>query len=89
MNMTLGFAAGVMIAASFWSLLAPAIAMSETLYKQSWWPAVVGFLGGGAFLFLIDKLLPHMHLNMERSEAEGISTTWHRSILFGAGNYLA
>ncbi|MCK5008561.1 MAG: ZIP family metal transporter, partial [Spirochaetales bacterium] len=78
----LGFAAGVMVAASFWSLLAPAIEMAE---KESslpaFIPAVVGFLLGGAFLFAVDKILPHLHLGLPKSEAEGISTTWQSSIL--------
>src|SRR5665648_597660 len=62
LNMMLGFAAGVMIAASFWSLLEPAIAMSEARGERGWVPAAVGFLAGGAFLFLIDKILPHLHM---------------------------
>ncbi len=78
----LGFAAGVMVAASFWSLLAPAIEMAE---KESslpaFIPAAVGFLLGGAFLFAVDKILPHLHLGLPKSEAEGISTTWQNSIL--------
>jgi ZIP family zinc transporter len=77
----MGFAAGVMIAASYWSLLAPAIAMAEDQYGQAWVPAVVGFLLGGAFLLGIDKLLPHLHVGFPRSAAEGISTSWHRSVL--------
>jgi ZIP family zinc transporter len=78
----LGFAAGVMIAASFWSLLAPAIEMAENDSSlPAFIPAAVGFLLGGAFLFAIDKILPHLHLGLQRSEAEGISTTWHRSVL--------
>lgn len=77
----LGFAAGVMIAASFWSLLSPAIDMSKEMGILPWVPAAVGFLGGGAFLFLIDKLLPHLHMGLEISEAEGIKTSWQRSIL--------
>jgi ZIP family zinc transporter len=78
----LGFAAGVMIAASFWSLLAPAIEMAENdSTLPAFVPAAVGFLLGGAFLFAIDKILPHLHLGLPRSEAEGISTTWQRSIL--------
>ncbi|HPC05650.1 MAG TPA: ZIP family metal transporter [Anaerolineaceae bacterium] len=81
MNATLGFAAGVMIAASFWSLLAPAISMSESMFSNSWMPAVIGFLAGGAFLFTVDKILPHMHLDMKEGETEGISTTWRRSVL--------
>jgi ZIP family zinc transporter len=77
----LGFAAGVMIAASFWSLLAPAIEMSEEMGYSSWRPAVIGFLAGGAFLLLVDNVMPHLHLGFERSEAEGIKTSWQRSVL--------
>ena len=77
----LGFAAGVMIAASFWSLLAPAIEMSKELGVPSWLPAVVGFLLGGVFLRGIDMVLPHLHLDKPIEEAEGIPTTWHRSVL--------
>lgn len=81
MVLMLGFAAGVMIAASFWSLLAPAIAMMDGSGIPSWLPAVVGFLAGGAFLWIIDKILPHLHLGLPMSEKEGIQTTWQRSIL--------
>jgi len=77
----LGFAAGIMIAASFWSLLAPAIAMTEAAGKTPWIPAVIGFLSGGAFLFAVDKVLPHLHLGFPMEEAEGIKTSWHRSVL--------
>ncbi|MBU1917593.1 ZIP family metal transporter, partial [bacterium] len=78
----LGFAAGVMIAASFWSLLAPAIEMAEAQGGlPSWVPAVIGFLGGGAFLWVVDKILPHLHMGFPTNEAEGIKTSWHRSIL--------
>jgi ZIP family zinc transporter len=77
----LGFAGGVMIAASFWSLLAPAIEMSEGGSLPSWFPAVVGFLLGGVFLRGIDFVLPHLHLGFRRDEAEGVKTTWHRSVL--------
>ena len=81
LNSMLGFAAGVMIAASFWSLLEPAIAMAEENGDTPWVPAVVGFLGGGAFLFLIDKILPHLHMSLKVDQAEGIKTSWQRSIL--------
>ncbi len=81
MDGLLGFAAGVMIAASFWSLLAPAIEMSEGLAVPVWFPAVTGFLGGGAFLWLVDKILPHLHLGMPVTEAEGIPTNLKRSVL--------
>ena len=65
------FAAGVMIAASFWSLLKPAIEMAEESGTISWVPAVVGFLSGGAFLLLIDKILPHLHFGLAVDKAEG------------------
>ena len=81
LNAMLGFAAGVMIAASFWSLLAPAIEMSEGSGVPGWIPAVVGFLLGGAFLWVVDRILPHLHLGLEVEEAEGIKTTWQRSVL--------
>ena len=77
----LGFAAGVMIAASFWSLLAPAIDMAEQSNVPGWMPAVIGFLLGGVFLWGVDKILPHLHLGLPTSEAEGIKTSWQRSIL--------
>ncbi len=77
----LGFAAGVMIAASFWSLLAPAIEMAEAGPIPAWIPAVVGFLAGGIFLRIVDKILPHLHQGLPTSQAEGIKTSWQRSIL--------
>jgi ZIP family zinc transporter len=81
LNSMLGFAAGVMIAASFWSLLKPAIEMAEENGTVAWMPALVGFISGGAFLLLIDKLLPHLHLGLSIDKAEGVKTTWQRSIL--------
>jgi len=78
----LGFAAGVMIAASFWSLLAPAIEMAEdTSQLPAWMPATIGFLLGGVFLWIADRILPHLHLGFPASEAEGLKTSWQRSIL--------
>jgi ZIP family zinc transporter len=79
----LGFAAGVMIAASFWSLLAPAIEMAEEVSRiPAWVPAAAGFLLGGGFLWLVDKLLPHLHNIGQPSEAtDGLASTWRRSIL--------
>ncbi len=77
----LGFAAGVMIAASFWSLLAPAIEMAEEGPLPSWVPATVGFLAGGLFLWGADKILPHLHPGFPMEEAEGIKTSWQRSVL--------
>jgi ZIP family zinc transporter len=81
LDVMLGFAAGVMIAASFWSLLAPAIEMASEGPLPGWLPAVVGFLLGGAFLWGVDKVLPHLHIGYPTEEAEGIKTTWQRSLL--------
>lgn len=81
LNGMLGFASGIMIAASFWSLLAPALEMAEDGPTPSWLVAAIGFLAGGIFLFLVDKLLPHLHLGLDRSKAEGIKTSWQRSVL--------
>ncbi|MEE4262808.1 MAG: ZIP family metal transporter [Desulfobacteraceae bacterium] len=77
----LGFAAGVMIAASYWSLLAPAIEMAEESSLPAWIPATTGFLLGGLFLYMADKIIPHLHLGFPMNEAEGPKTGWHRSIL--------
>ncbi len=81
LNSMLGFAAGVMIAASFWSLLKPAIEMAEQNGSIPWIPALIGFLTGGAFLLLIDKILPHLHMGLAVDKAEGIKTQWQRSVL--------
>ncbi len=77
----MGFAAGVMIAASFWSLLAPAIEMSRNGPVPEWLPAVAGFLAGGAFLAFLDRILPHLHSGLPLEAAEGIPTRWKRSVL--------
>lgn len=77
----LGFAAGVMIAASFWSLLAPAIEMAQGMEIPAWLPAVVGFLLGGVFLRMIDMILPHLHMGLRENQAEGLPTGLRRSIL--------
>lgn len=81
LNGMLGFASGVMIAASFWSLLAPAIDMTAEQGGITWIPAVIGFLAGGAFLWGVDVLLPHLHLGLPLEEAEGLKTSWQRSVL--------
>jgi len=81
LDLMLGFAAGVMIAASFWSLLSPAIDMVENAGGIGWIPAAGGFLLGAGLLRLIDMFLPHLHLGFPKSEAEGISTNWRRSTL--------
>jgi ZIP family zinc transporter len=81
----LGFAGGIMIAASFWSLLKPAIAMAEASYETTgipgWFPAVAGFLAGGVFLRLMDRILPHLHIEYNIKDAEGPKTGLSRSVL--------
>ncbi|KGM36890.1 putative divalent heavy-metal cations transporter [Streptococcus sinensis] len=73
LDIMMGFAAGVMIAASFWSLLAPSIEYAQSSYgKLSWLPAAIGFLVGGFFLRLIDAVVPHLHLSKDISEAESV-----------------
>lgn len=78
----LGFTGGVMVAASFWSLLNPSIEWSERLYpSMPWMPAAIGFLVGALFLYGLDKLLPHLHINYGKDETEGMKTTWHHTTL--------
>jgi ZIP family zinc transporter len=81
LNTMLGFAAGVMIAASYWSLLAPAIEMASQTTTPAWIPAVVGFLLGGVFLKIIDRIMPHLHFGLPIEDAEGIKTRWKRTVL--------
>jgi len=78
----LGFASGVMIAASYFSLIAPSIDLSkETTTLPFWFPVVSGFLLGGFCLYIIDKIMPHLHLNFPEESTEGIKTTWKRTTL--------
>lgn len=76
-----GFAAGVMIAASVWSLIIPSIEMAENQGLITWMPAVVGFLMGAVFLRICDAYMPHLHLGQPKVEAEGVETTWRRTTL--------
>jgi len=77
----LAFTGGVMIAASFWSLLEPAIEMSASGPFPRWVPAAVGFTVGGLFIGIIDRTVPHLHLYFPMKEAEGIHTTWRKTTL--------
>ena len=81
LDAALGFTAGVMIAASFWSLLSPAIALSEEMGMVRWIPPLIGFLAGAFSMRLIDYVLPHVHLFGRMEEAEGVKTTWRRTTL--------
>ena len=78
-RLLLGFASGVMIAASVWSLLIPAIDLAGELGQVAWIPAAGGFLGGMAFLLVLDSLIPHLHL--ESTEPEGVETTLKKTTM--------
>ena len=75
----LGFTGGVMVAASFWSLLSPAIEMSAGEGFVKVMPSAIGFGLGALFIFGLDKILPHIHINFK--ESEGIKTPWRRTTL--------
>ena len=87
LDMSLGFTGGVMIAASFWSLLSPAIAYVEMQNEMgisdspSWLAPAIGFFLGASFLYILDKIIPHLHLFSKREEAEGVETNWRKTIL--------
>jgi ZIP family zinc transporter len=81
LDMMLGFAAGVMLAASYWSLLAPAVELSVDLGVPSWLPPTVGFLIGGITLGITDKILPHLHPGKPAYASEGLRTSWRRATL--------
>ncbi|MCC5922998.1 MAG: ZIP family metal transporter [Crocinitomicaceae bacterium] len=77
----LGFTGGVMLAASFWSLLLPAFSMSAGTGFIKVMPVAIGFICGALFLFILDQLLPHLHVNFKDTEKEGIKTPWQKSTL--------
>lgn len=77
----LGFTGGVMVAASYWSLLAPSIELTEKAGGIPWLPPAIGFASGALFLFGLDKVMPHLHINFKESEKEGVKTDWHRTTL--------
>jgi ZIP family zinc transporter len=77
----LGFAAGVMLAASIWSLLLPSIEIAAHQGRVAWVPAALGLLVGGATLRTVDRFLPHLHIGFPMEEREGLDTTWQRTTL--------
>ena len=87
LDCALGFTGGVMIAASFWSLLSPAIEYVELQNEigpstmPTYLPPAIGFFLGAFFLFILDKIIPHLHLFAKREQAEGITTNWRKTIL--------
>ena len=87
LDISLGFTGGVMIAASFWSLLAPSIEYVE-MQKElgltnmpTWLAPTIGFFLGALFLFALDKIIPHLHLFDKKNQAEGFNTKWQKTIL--------
>jgi ZIP family zinc transporter len=81
LDVMLGFAAGVMLAAIYWSMLAPAIKISVARHLPAWLPTAIGFLAGGVFLRAIDRVIPHLQFDVPIDKAEGIKTHWRRSTL--------
>lgn len=81
LNIMLGFAAGVMVAASFWSLLLPAKEIAQQAGIVEWLPVVIGFTAGGALLMIMDKVLPHLHPNSKDGSPEGLPSHLKKSIL--------
>jgi ZIP family zinc transporter len=82
LDVMLGFTGGVMVAASFWSLLNPAIEMSERMMPQAkWLPAAAGFLAGAMFIFVLDRYMPHLHINFGEAETEGMKTQFRKTTL--------
>lgn len=81
LDLMLGFAAGVMIAASVWSLLIPAMDFAEQGGTLPWIPALAGFVGGGLFLFVVDRILPHLHPGLSAEYTEGVHVSWNRTAL--------
>jgi ZIP family zinc transporter len=78
----LGFTGGIMLAASFWSLLVPSMEFSKETYPDfPWIPPATGFVLGALFIFILDKFTPHLHINFGENESEGPKTAWHKSTL--------
>src|SRR5574344_1793616 len=78
-KLLLGFASGVMIAASVWSLLIPSLEMGSAVAPFSWLPAAIGFLLGMGFLLLLDTLIPHLHIGS--NEPEGLKSHWKKTTM--------
>ena len=78
-KLLLGFASGVMIAASVWSLLIPSIEMAEAQGKPAWLPALIGFMLGIGFLLVLDTVIPHLHLDGDKPE--GVPAAWKKTTM--------
>lgn len=81
LDCSLGFAAGIMLSASFWSLLLPAVKLSCARGNMAWVPVSAGFLIGGIFMRITDRMIPHLHIYLPLEKAEGIKTSWHKTTL--------
>lgn len=77
----LGFTGGVMVAASYWSLLAPSIEMSAAMGVPKWMPPAIGFACGALFIYVLDRFVPHLHINFDPNASEGLPTTWRKTTL--------
>jgi len=81
LDCSLGFAAGVMLSASFWSLILPSVRLSCDKGSYAWVPAVLGFVLGGLFMRITDRMIPHLHIYLPLEKAEGVKTSWHKTTL--------
>ena len=81
LDCSLGFAAGVMLSATFWGLILPSVKLSCGMANMAWVPATVGFAVGGVLMRLFDRLIPHLHIYLPIEKAEGIKTSWHKTTL--------
>ncbi len=81
LDAALGFAAGIMIAASIWSLLEPSMEMAQSLGLIEWVPATIGFILGALTIRIADAYVPHLHLGLSKDAAEGVKTKWRRATL--------
>lgn len=81
LDASLGFAAGVMLSASFWGLILPSVKLSCDRGNMAWIPAALGFAIGGIFMRITDRVIPHLHIYLPLEKAEGIKTSWHKTTL--------
>jgi len=81
LDCSLGFAAGVMLSATFWGLILPSVKLSCGMGNMAWIPAAFGFIMGGIFMRVTDKVIPHLHIYLPLEKAEGIKTSWHKTTL--------
>lgn len=81
MDASLGFAAGIMLSATFWGLILPSVKLSCAMGNMAWIPAAVGFAIGGIFMRITDKMIPHLHIYLPINKAEGIKTSWRKTTL--------